>query len=87
MPFSYGFLKHDCFQQDEMRKERINLVPSLLAFERMAGKDPGTILVVLKIFLLMLVERKIVPWQLSHGRLGKPEENILKILLEGKLWD
>ena len=42
MPFSYNLLIHDCFQQDKMRKEQIKLVPSLLAFECMAGKDPGT---------------------------------------------
>ena len=42
MPFSDNLLIHDCFLQDEMRKERIKLVPRVLAFECMAGKDPGT---------------------------------------------
>ena len=41
----------------------------------------------LKRFLLMLIECKIVSGQLSHGTLGMPEENILKILLERKLWN
>ena len=39
---SYNLLIHDGFQQDEMRKERMKLVLSLLAFECMSGKDPGT---------------------------------------------
>ena len=42
MSFSYGFPKHDCFQQDEMRKKQIKIVPSLLVFEFMAGESPGT---------------------------------------------
>ena len=42
MPFSNGLLNHDCFQQDEMRKERIKILRSLLAFECMAEKGPRT---------------------------------------------
>ena len=42
MPFPYSFLNHNCFQEDEMRKERIKTMPSLLAFECMAEKDSGT---------------------------------------------
>ena len=86
MPFSNGLLNQDCFQQDKMRKERIKIVCSLLAFECMGEKVLEPILVELNRFLLMLVERKIVPWQLSHGTLRTLEENILKILVEGKLW-
>ena len=40
--FFYNLLIHGCFQQDEMRKEQIKSVPSLLAFQCLAGKDPRT---------------------------------------------
>ena len=42
MPFSYIFPKHNCFQQDEMRKKHIKIVPRLLAFKFMAEESPGT---------------------------------------------
>ena len=81
MFFSYNFPKHDCFQQDEMRKKQIKIVPSLFA----EAQEP--IFIEVKRFLLMLGKCKFELWKLSHGTLGTLDENILKMLLERKLWD
>ena len=87
MYFFYYLLLHYCFQQNEMRKAQIKLVPSLLAFQCMTEKDPGTHTCWAEKILLMLIKRKILPLQPSHRTLGIPEENVLKILLEGKSCD
>ena len=69
MSFSYGFPKHDCFQQDEMRKKQIKIVPSLLVSNSWWEKALEPIFIELKRFLLVLVKGKIVLWQLLHETL------------------
>ena len=78
MLFSYGFLNHNCFQQDKMRKEQIKIVPSLLAFECMAGKSSGTHTCWAKMIFVDARRAENRAVELSHGTLGTLEENILK---------
>ena len=82
MFFSYNFPKHDCFQQDEMRKKQIKIVPSLLVSNSWWEKALEPIFIELKRFLLMLVKGKIVLWQLLHETLERLMKTFSKCYLK-----
>ena len=82
MSFSYGFPKHSCFQQDEMRKKQIKIVPSLLVSNSWREKTLEPIFVELKRFLLMLVKGKIVSWQLLYETLERLMKTFSKCYLK-----